>query len=195
MSTPRIAVIVGTTREGRFSEHLAGFVVSQASARDELEFDLVDLRDHPLPLFNEPGPPAMFPSQRDEVTAWRDTVAAYDGYIIVTGEYNNSIPAVLKNALDHVYTEWAHKPVAFAAYGSVGGARAVQHLRQVAVELQMAPIRASVHIPGGDFMSVMKGEKQLGDLPYLSGSVDAMVDQLAWWAAALLQARSADVAA
>ena len=106
MSTPRIAIIVGTTREGRFSERLADFVMSQVSARDDLEFDLVDLRDHPLPMFDEPGPPAMFPSQRDEVAAWRDTVAAYDGYIIVTGEYNNSIPAVLKNALDHVYAEW-----------------------------------------------------------------------------------------
>lgn len=195
MSTPRIAVIVGTTREGRFSERLADFVMSQVSARDDLEFDLVDLRDHPLPMFDEPGPPAMFPSQRDEVAAWRDTVAAYDGYIIVTGEYNNSIPAVIKNAMDHVYAEWGRKPVAFAAYGSVGGARAVQHLRQVAVELQMAPIRASVHIPGGDFMSIMKGEKQLGDLPYLSGSVDAMVDQLAWWTIALHQARAADAAA
>ena len=81
--------------------------------------------------------------------------------------------------------------MAFAAYGSVGGVRAVQHLRHVAIELQMAPIRASVHIPGGDFMPVMMGQKQLGDLPYLPGSVDAMVDQLAWWAAALHQARAA----
>ena len=191
MSTPRIAIIVGTTREGRFSERLADFAMSQVSARDDLEFDLVDLRDHPLPMFDEPGPPSMCPSQRDEVAAWRDTVAAYDGYIIVTAEYNNSIPAVIKNAIDHVYAEWAHKPVAFAAYGSVGGVRAVQHLRHVAIELQMAPIRASVHIPGGDFMPVMMGQKQLGDLPYLPGSVDAMVDQLAWWAAALHQARAA----
>ena len=195
MSTPRIAVIVGTTREGRFSERLADFVMSQASARDDLTFDLVDLRDHPLPLFDEPGPPAMVPSQRDEVAAWRAVVDAYDGYIMITGEYNNSIPAVLKNAIDHVYAEWGRKPVAFAAYGSVGGARAVQHLRQVAVELQMAPIRASVHLPGGDFMPVVKGHRQLADLPYLSGSVDAMLDQMAWWAAALHQARSADVAA
>ena len=104
----------------------------------------------------------------------------------------SSIPAVIKNAIDHVYTEWALKPVAFAAYGSVGGVRAVQHLRHVAIELQMAPIRASVHIPGGDFMPVMTGQKQLTDLPYLSDSVDAMVDQLAWWAAALHQARAAD---
>ena len=86
MSTPRIAIIVGTTREGRFSERLADFAMSQVSARDDLEFDLVDLRDHPLPMFDEPGPPSMFPSQRDEVAAWRDTVAAYDGYIIVTAE-------------------------------------------------------------------------------------------------------------
>lgn len=195
MSTPRIAVIVGTTREGRFSERLADFVMSQVSARDDLDFDLVDLRDHPLPMFDEPGPPAMFPSQRNEVAAWRDTVATYDGYIIVTGEYNNSIPAVIKNAIDHVYSEWGHKPVAFASYGSVGGVRAVQHLRHVAIELQMAPIRASVHIPGGDFMPVMMGQKQLGDLPYLAGSVDAMVDQLAWWAVALHQARAAVAAA
>lgn len=123
------------------------------------------------------------------------SVAAYDGYIVVTGEYNNSIPAVLKNAIDHVHAEWARKPVAFAAYGSVGGARAVQHLRHVAIELQMAPIRASVHLPGGDFMPVVKGQKQLADLPYLSGSVDAMLDQLAWWTAALHQARAAAVAA
>ena len=195
MSTPRIAVIVGTTREGRFSVRLADFVMSQVSTRDDLDFDLVDLRDHPLPMFDEPGPPAMFPSERDEVAAWRETVAAYDGYVFVTGEYNNSIPAVLKNAMDHVYAEWGRKPVAFAAYGSVGGARAVQHLRQVAVELQMAPVRASVHLPGADFMPVMKGQKQLVDLPYLSGSVDAMVDQLAWWAAALQKARAADTAA
>src|SRR5712691_12315931 len=120
---------------------------------------------------------------------WQKKVAEFDGYIFVTAEYNRGVPAVLKNALDYAYPEWNKKPAAFVGYGSVGAARAMEQLRLIAVELQMAPTRTGVHIQGADFMAVWKGGKQITELSYLRQNATDMLDQLVWWANALKAAR------
>jgi NAD(P)H-dependent FMN reductase len=191
---PRILVVVGTTREGRFSEKVAAWLMDRLEARDDLVPELADLRDHPLPFFDQTLAPAY--GHRDyapEVARWAERVEAADGYLMVTSEYNHGYPAVLKNALDHVFPEFNRKPVAFAGYGNAGGARAIEQLRMVAVELELAPLRHSVHIPGAVMLPVMQAEGPL-DVE-LFASLDEKLDQaatdLVWWARALTDARVA----
>lgn len=189
MSKPKIAIIIGTTRAARFGHKPAQWLYGIASERDDMEVELVDLRDYPLPFFDEAASNAYVPSKNEVAQRWQQKVAQFDGYIFVTAEYNRSVPAVLKNALDYAYPEWNGKPAAFLGYGAVGAARAVEHLRQIAIELQMAPIRTGVHIQGADFIAVWKEGKNIGDLSYLRQNAVDMLNQLAWWAKALKTAR------
>lgn len=156
----KIQVIIGTTRQNRFSEKAAQWIYEEASKIAGIDVELVDLRDYPLPFYDEPVSPAMFELTKHEYSnkiaqKWVKKVSEADGYIIVTGEYNHGYPAVLKNALDHVYKEWNKKAVGFVSYGSVLGARSIEQLRQVVIELQMVPIRYSIHIPLDVYMAVM----------------------------------------
>jgi NAD(P)H-dependent FMN reductase len=192
MNKLKIAVILGSIREGRFGETPARWIHDIARARSELDVSLLDLRDHPLPLFDDRTSPAYGESKYEEARAWQKTVGAFDAFILVTPEYNHGPSAVLKNALDWAYKEWNNKPVSFVAYGGVGGARAVEQLRLIAIELQMAPIRSAVHILLPDMMAVRKGEKTLAELEHLSKSASGMLDQLVWWARALKAARERD---
>jgi NAD(P)H-dependent FMN reductase len=116
-------------------------------------------------------------------------VAEFHGYIFVTAEYNRSIPASLKNALDFSYPEWNRKPAAAVGYGSFGAARAVEHLRTIAIELQKAPTRTGVHIQGADFVAVARQGKMLSELTHLEPNVRNMLDELVWWTKALKAAR------
>lgn len=192
MDTPRIAIVLSTTRTGRFADKAAGWIESLAAARADLAFERVDLRDWPLPFFDEAATNAWVPSKNEVAQRWQKHVARFDGYLFVCAEYNRGIPAVLKNALDYAYPEWNRKPAAYFGYGSVGAARAVEQLRLICVELQMAPLRNGVHLQGADFMAVWKQGKQIDDLPeYMRTNAAAMLDELAWWAAALKRAREA----
>ncbi len=191
MSKPKIAIIISSTRASRVGEQAAKYLESVASKRNDLSFEVVDLRDYPMPFFNEVASNAYVPSSNEVAQKWQQKVASFDGFIFVTAEYNNSITAALKNALDYAYPEWNRKAAAYFSYGSAGGARAVQHLRDICVELQMAPVRHSVLIQGNDFYPIMNGEKQVKDLPYLKGLTETMLDQLAWWTYALKDAREA----
>jgi len=121
---------------------------------------------------------------------WQKKVAEFDGYIFVTAEYNRGVPAVLKNALDYAYPEWIRKPAAYVGYGSVGAARSIEQLRLICVELQMAPTRSGVHIQGADFMDVWQKGKDIKELSYLEQGSKAMLDELHWWANALMLARA-----
>ncbi|WP_067621293.1 NADPH-dependent FMN reductase [Alicyclobacillus acidiphilus] len=192
---PKIGVIISTTRDTRFGDKVAEWFMSLANERSDLQFELVDLRDYPLPFFNEKSSNLYMPTENAEGQRWQKKVGEFDGYVIVTAEYNHAPSAVLKNALDYAYVEWVRKPVAFVGYGAVGAARAVEQLRQIAVELQMAPIRSAVHIQGGDFMQVYMGEKKLEDLTYLPPLVTSMLDDLVWWANALKTARESQSSA
>ena len=191
MSKPRIGIIIATTRQGRFGDKPAQWIKAIADRRSDVASEIVDLRDYPLPLFDEPRSPAYGPSDRPEVQRWQAKLAELDGFLFVTAEYNRSIPAALKNALDYAYAEWNRKPAAFVGYGPIGASRAVEHLRNIAVELQMAPTRTGVHVTMEPFLAVMKGERALADFEHLNQGAAATLDELVWWAMALKAAREA----
>ncbi len=182
MENPRIGIIISTTREGRFGDEPARWVLDMASGRTDLDFEIVDLRDYPLSLFGETDSPAYNGSlEPGAARRWSRKMAELDGYLFVTAEYNHSVPGVLKNALDHVYPECNRKPAAFVGYGGVGGARAVEQLRLIYIELQMAPTRTAVHIGMEPYLGVSKHGKRLSDYDYLDKSAVATLDELAWW--------------
>ena len=185
MAKLKVAIIVGTTRASRFGHKPAQWVHDIAAQRDDIETEIVDLRDFPMPFFDEVASNAWVPSQNPVAQRWQKKVAEFDGYIFVTAEYNRSIPAALNNALDQAYTEWNRKPAACVGYGVVGAARAVEHLRTICVELQMAPTRTGVHVQGADFYAVHQGKTTLDALEYLTPNVQQMLDELVWWTNAL----------
>lgn len=187
-----ISVIVGSTREGRFSERPAHWIFERLAKREGIDPRFLDLRDFPMPFFDDPMPPARRGNtqyQNEVVRRWTAEIGASDGFIFVTPEYNYGPAAVLKNALDWVYAEWNRKAAAFVSYGTVMGARAIQQLRENAIELQMAPIRHSVHIP----VTALWAHYQGGDVDKvfseLHRQADAMINDLLWWTTALKTAR------
>jgi NAD(P)H-dependent FMN reductase len=190
MSKLKIGIIVGTTRATRFGHKAGQWIHDFAAKRDDIDIELIDLRDFPLPFFDEVASNAWAPTQNEVGLRWQKKMAEFDGYIFVTAEYNHGVPAVLKNALDYAYTEWNRKAAACVGYGAVGGARAIEQLRQVFVELQMAPTRAGVNIQGADFMAVWRQGKAIAELEHLKPSAEAMLDDLVWWTSALKTARS-----
>ena len=159
--------------------------------REGAAFEIVDLRDYPMPLFDERVSPLRAPPTNEIARKWAAKVGELDGFVFVTGEYNHGIPAALKNALDFVYGEWNRKAAGYVAYGSVGGARAVEQLRMNLIELQIAPVRAAVHIARPEFMDILMHGKTLDDFPHLAQAAETMLDDLMWWASALRNARSA----
>lgn len=191
-SSIEIKVIVGSTRQGRFSEKPAQWIFEEAKKLEGVEAELLDLRDYPLPFFDEPTSPAIVKDgayPNDVAKKWAAKIREADAFIIITPEYNHGTSGVLKNALDYVYAEWNNKPVGFVAYGGVGGARAVEQLRGVAIELQMAPIRNAVHIPQHWNLLDENGGLKTGALDPFKKSADTFLDQLLWWAKALKIAR------
>ncbi len=189
MDKPKIGLIVGSVRENRFADKAAAWISELAARRDDLAVETVDLKDYALPFFSDPISPAFAPSTHPESRRWQAKMLELDGYVVTAAEYNRGPTGVLKNALDHAYREYNRKPIAFVGYGGVGGARAVEQLRLIAIELQMAPIRNAVHIGGSDFYAAIKGEKPLADMPHLEKMAQAMFDELAWWAYALKRSR------
>jgi NAD(P)H-dependent FMN reductase len=188
-----ISVIVGSTRQGRFSEKPAQWILQRLKSRGGIETRLLDLREFPLPFFDQPVPPAMPgrpPYENEMVKKWTAEIARSDGFIFVTPEYNFGPPAVLKNALDWVYPEWNRKAVAFVSYGSALGARSVQQLRETAIELQLAPVRSSVHIPVATLWAHFQGGDVEAGLAELEAPAKTMIDDLLWWSAALKAARA-----
>lgn len=188
MAKLTIQIILGSTRQNRFGEKPALWIYKEAKKRKELEVELLDLRDYPLPFFDEPVSPATSQGKytNKDAADWAEKIGVGDGYIWVSPEYNHGYSAVLKNALDYVYKQWHRKPVAFISYGAMGGTRAVEQLRQVAIEFQMAPIRDAVHIAAFWRLLDKKGNLKTASL---KEDADNMLDQLVWWATALKKAR------
>ncbi len=188
MKVPKIHVVLGSTREGRLGEPVARWFGAIAEQRDDLDVELVDLRDWDLPFLTTPVPPAMAPPTDPLTQRWEAKVAEADGYVLVTPEYNHGYPAALKNALDHVFQPWRRKPVSFVGYGGpAGGVRAVEQLRQVVVELEMVPLRHQVAIARA-YMA-FDDDGALRD-PWHAADAERLLDELAWWAAALRTARA-----
>jgi NAD(P)H-dependent FMN reductase len=188
----RIGIILGSTRPNRNGEQVAQWVYGLASRRGDAEFELVDLRDYPLPHLDEPLPPSLGQYQNEHTKAWAATIGSFDGFVIVTPEYNHGTSGVLKNAIDYLYAEWNNKAVGFVSYGSAGGARAVEHLRLVAGELQMADVRQQVMlslITEFENFSVFKP----GD--YNLPALNTLLEQVIAWSTALAPLRTASAAA
>ncbi|MFC3079016.1 NADPH-dependent FMN reductase [Phenylobacterium terrae] len=190
-SKPKIGIVISSTREGRFGEKPAKWIHDLAAARGDLDVELIDLRDYPMPFFEEATSPAYAAPADDVARAWAAKVDSLDGFIFVTAEYNRAPTAVLKNALDYAYREFNRKPAAYVGYGGVGAARAVEQLRLINVELQMAPTRNGVHIGGADFLGLWQGGRSFEEMPHLAQSAGVLLDELAWWAKALKTAREA----
>jgi NAD(P)H-dependent FMN reductase len=182
----RIGIILGSTRPNRNGEQVATWVLELASRRNDADFELVDLRDYPLPHLDEPMPPSLGQYQNDHTKEWAEKIASLDGFVIVTPEYNHGTSGVLKNAMDYLYAEWNNKAVGFVSYGSVGGARAVEQLRLVAGSLKMADVRQQVAlsmVTEFEDFSVFKP----GD--YNVGALQTLLDEVIGWGVALAPLR------
>jgi len=189
---PLIQIIVGSTRDGRRGVRVAEWFWKLAAAREDLRCELVDLLEWDLPWYRDAVVPPRGQYSEEATLRWAAKVAPADGYVLLTPEYNHGYPAALKNALDHLYAEWNHKPVTFVTYGgSAGGVRAAEQLVQVAVELKMAPLRPQVHIPMAGRIFGRDGSGEV-DRRHVDAANVALTE-LAWWARALRSARAGGV--
>ena len=188
----KIAVIIGSTRPGRNAEKVARWAFEQAKKRTDAEFELVDIKDFNLPLLDEPVPPSMGKYSKPYTLTWAKKIASFDGFVFVTPEYNHAPSASLKNALDYLYAEWNNKAAGFVSFGAAGGVRAVEHLRQVMGELQVADVRAQVAF---SLYTDFENFSVLKPTPTHEASLTMMLDQLVSWARALKAVRAEKQAA
>ncbi|MGH8728285.1 MAG: NADPH-dependent FMN reductase [Burkholderiales bacterium] len=182
----KLAIIIGSTRPGRVGEGVARWVYETAQQRNDAEFELVDIKDFNLPLLDEPVPPSLGKYSKPHTKAWAAKIDSFDAYVFVTPEYNHGIAGALKNAIDFLYREWNNKAAGFVGYGSAGGARAVESLRLVMGELQVADVRSQVMLSlFTDFenFSVFKPN------PRHEKSVNDVLDQVIAWGGALKMLR------
>lgn len=188
MTVPKIGIVVSSIRQNRFADKPLQWFLDIAAARTDLEVEVVDLRNYPMPLF-EGESPVRAPVTEPTAKRLAQKMATLDGFVFITAEYQHSIPGALKNALDYLYTEMHRKPGAFVGYGGVGAARAIEQLRLIIVELHMTPIRDAVHISLEPYLGVAMQGKSLNDYEYLVASAKTMLDQLVWWARILKAGR------
>jgi NAD(P)H-dependent FMN reductase len=182
----RIGIILGSTRPNRNGEQVANWVYETAALRSDADFELVDLRDYPLPHLDEPLPPSMGQYQNDHTKEWSDKIASFDGFVIVTPEYNHSTSGVLKNAIDYLYAEWNNKAVGFVSYGAVGGARAAEQLRLISGELQMADVRQQVAL---SLLTDFENYSVFKPSAYHVAALNTLLDQVVAWSSALAPLR------
>jgi NAD(P)H-dependent FMN reductase len=183
----RIAIITGSTRPGRNNEAVARWVYDIAKKRKDAQFELVDIADYDLPLLDEPVPPAQGRYTQPHTQAWAAAIAGFDGFVFVTPEYNRGTSGALKNAIDYLFSEWNDMSAGFVSYGSAGGARAVEHLRLVMGELMVADVRAQVML---SLFTDFENFSRFKPDPRHIAEVNAMVDQVIAWGAALKTLRT-----
>jgi NAD(P)H-dependent FMN reductase len=182
----KIGIILGSTRPGRNGEAVAKWVLDVASKRSDAEFELIDLLDYQLPHLDEAFPPAMGQYANPHTIEWAEKIRSYDGFVMVTPEYNHSTSAVLKNAIDYLFAEWNNKAVGFVSYGGVGGARAVEHLRLVAGELMMADVRAQLAL---SLQSDFENYSVFKPIERHEQALGTVLDQVVTWSGALAHLR------
>jgi NAD(P)H-dependent FMN reductase len=193
MSKPKIAVIVGSVRPTRNGDKPANWIAGLAREYGAFDVEVVDLKDYPLPLFDAPASDLWMPTPNEVAAKWQAKLNEFDGYIVVTPEYNRSVPGALKNAIDWAYKPFMRKAVAYVSYGSVGGARAVEHLRNIFTELQAVSVRQGIHIGGSEFSAVFMGQKTWDEvLPTFAPFAKDLFENLEWWTNATRAARAAD---
>jgi len=177
-----IAIIIGSTRPGRKGEAVAKWAYEIAQKRSDAEFELVDIKDFNLPLLDEPMPPIMGRYTHDHTKRWSEKIASFDGYVFVTPEYNHATSGALKNAIDFLHAEWVNKAAGFIGYGGASGARAVENLRLIMGELQVATVRAQV---GLSMFTDFENFSVFKPAPNQEKHVHVMLDQVIAWATAL----------
>jgi NAD(P)H-dependent FMN reductase len=178
----RIAIIIGSTRPGRNGEAVARWVYEIAQQRSDAEFELVDIKDFKLPLLDEPMSPMMGQYTKEHTKAWAAKIDSFDAYVFVTPEYNHATSGALKNAIDFLYKEWNNKAAGFVGYGGASGTRAVENLRLIMAELQIADVRAQV---GLSLFTDFENFSVFQPAPQQEQSVNAMLDQVIAWGGAL----------
>ncbi|MEK1854052.1 MAG: NAD(P)H-dependent oxidoreductase [Phyllobacterium sp.] len=186
MAKAKIGIIIGSTRIGRFAEFPAKWIAEVAGKRDDVEVEILDLLDYPMHFFGEERTTT---EQNETAERWKKKLREFDGFVVTVAEYNHGPTAVLKNAID--LGEFVQRPVGLVGYGGVGGARAVEQLRLIFVEMGSASVKTGIHISFPEYLTVVKGEKKLGDYEHLNEAANNQLDQLAWWANALKTARAA----
>ena len=186
-----IKVVLGSTRQGRFGEQPARWILGEVKKNPNLTAELLDLRDLPLPFFDEPVSPSMIkePYANPAVQKWTQKIAEADAFIFVLPEYNHGPSAVIKNAFDYVSKEWNKKAIGFVSWGTVGGARAIEQMRLVAIEAQMAPVRNAVHMVAPWMSLDEKGTMKPEALAQYQVASTGLIDQLVWWGTMLKEAR------
>ena len=183
----RIAIIIGSTRPGRNAEPVAKWVYEIDRRRKDAGFELVDIQDYNLPHLDEPIPPSLGQYGKPHTKAWAEKITAFDAFVFVTPEYNHSTSGALKNAIDYLYREWNNKAAGFVSYGSAGGARAVEHLRLIMAELQVATVRAQVML---SLFTDFENFRVFKPAAHHEAEVNAMLDQLVAWGRALKTVRT-----
>ena len=192
MSELRIGIILGSTRPGRKGAQVAEWVLEQASKRDDATYELVDIADFNLPHLDEAIPASQGMYANEHTKAWASTIDSYDGFVIVTPEYNHGTSGALKNAIDFIYGEWNNKAVGFVSYGAAAsGARAVEHLRLIVGELQMADVRQQVGI---SLHTDFEAYTTMKPIPHHEAPLATMLDQLVSWSGALQTVRTESAA-
>ncbi len=188
----KIAIIVGSTRPGRKADAVARWVHTIAAKRNDAQYEVVDIDEFNLPLLDEPVPPSMNKYSKPHTKAWAQRIAPFDGFVFVTPEYNHGTSGALKNALDYLYAEWNNKAAAFVAYGSAGGTRAVEQLRLVMAELQIADVRAQVAL---SLFTDFENFSAFKPAAHHEKAVGSMLDQLVAWSGAMraLRTRAGDL--
>jgi NAD(P)H-dependent FMN reductase len=182
----KIGIILGSTRPGRNGEAVAKWVLDVAKQRTDAEFELVDLLDYKLPHLDEAMPPSMGQYTQPHTIEWASKIASFDGFVMVTPEYNHSTSGALKNAIDFLFAEWNNKAVGFVSYGAVGGTRAVEHLRLVAGELKMADVRAQVAL---SLVHDFENYSVLVPSDRQAATLNTVLDEVVAWSAALAPLR------
>lgn len=193
MDKINLKIILASIRSNRFGDKPANWITERAQKIDGVSVELLDLRDYQLPMFAEGVSPAHVEGDygKPDVDRWAKKIAEADAFIIVTPEYNHGYPSALKNNIDYLYKEWNKKPVCFVSYGATGGARVIQQLRLVAIELQMAPIRNSVHVFFPWNLLDESGALKPGVFDVNEKGAENMLAQLLWWAKSLKSSREA----
>lgn len=178
----KIGIIIGSTRPGRHSEAVANWVYDISKKRKDAEFELVDIKDYNLPLLDEEIPPSQDKYSQPHTKVWAAKINSFDAFVFVTAEYNHGVPGALKNAIDFIYKEWNNKAAGFVSYGSAGGARAVEQLRLIMGELQIADVRAQVML---SLFTDFENFSVFKPAAFHEKSVNVMLDQIIAWGKAL----------
>jgi NAD(P)H-dependent FMN reductase len=183
----KVAIILGSTRPGRNGEAVSQWIYEIAKKRSDADFELVDIKDFNLPVYDEPNSPLMGHYTKEHSKTWSAKINSFDAYVFVTAEYNHGIPGALKNAIDFLYKEWNNKVAGFVGYGGAGGVRSVEQLRLVMAELKVATVPSQVQL---SLFTDFENFTKFKPAPFQEKAVNTMLDEVIAWGGALKALRT-----